>query len=710
MNQEEYNIPTYSSITDKWTTTVFKSRYEFTQYLWSQLKTPGNYGLKNTYLWRQPAVNYSTLGRYCQYEDKSKEARNWYSFEMEKFQTGLIIDSVYLDGYFYFYLNFTPIYDKVKGRIDFPRVWDSDYHYFLVMAIARGEGKNVVTIKPRQYGYSLKHVSMLIKDLYFNKDANLKIVGYDDQYISGEWSILTYMRNWLNEKTLFYRNFDPDSQYFWVQRRAVSEGILDKKKTYKGRNNTIKAVTAKHNPTKAAGGSAKIIYCTEGGIFPNLDKFYAFASPNISLGNIVTGTIYIAGAAGELKDCGPLRNFVFNPEENGFLGLPDEDNPSEKTGFFCKVIWNKSYQDPITKEIIDCYDEDGNSDLEKALYYYKLEEAQAKKKSPQDYKLWKSQYPLTLKDAFDLREDNIFPTELVSEQIARLDTFNPLKVKIKKDQEGKLKHFFCPECQIVTDWPIKASSHRDGSIVILEPPVEGAPPNLYYAGVDPIKQIRTQTSESLMSCYIFKAAHQLDGEYFNEVPVAWFTGRHQDPTETYKTVETLIHYYNAKALIENDQREFISWMIQRGNGQYMFRQREIVSINDTIGNTKIFTDDYGITTGQGKIKELLYWPTVIKYLEEVIRVEYDKEGMAYERFGVERIKDVMLLKEIAGWAPKRNTDRLMAFVFALLAVQSNKLLLNIPKTNQPIITQSFTHKFGSSPIRGTSGILRKRWK
>jgi len=142
----------------------------------------------------------------------------------------------------------------------------------------------------------------------------------------------------------------------------------------------------------------------------------------------------------------------------------------------------------------------------------------------------------------------------------------------------------------------------------------------------------------------------------------------------------------------------------------MFRQREIVSINDTIGNTKIFTDDYGITTGQGKIKELLYWPTVIKYLEEVIRVEYDKEGAAYERFGVERIKDVMLLKEIAGWAPKRNTDRLMAFVFALLAVQSNKLLLNIPKTNQPIVTQSFTHKFGSSPIRGTSGILRKRWK
>lgn len=703
-------IPTYDSKSDIWGTRTFEDYNEWLSFLWGFYENPGKIKLKNTHHWRTAAAQFEATGKYCNYNPKSKDYNNFFLKEKEKFDNGVIFDGRFVPGEMLFYLNFTNIYDKVKGRLDFPKVWDGDYIYFLYMCIAEYSNLNSVSTKCRQRGFSLKHVSRLIKRYFFGKEETLKIIGADEVYVHGEWAIASYMRDFLNTHTPFYRASDPDQTLFWKQRREVSEGIVDKKKLYKGRMNVLQGLTVRNNPNKASGGSAKEIYCTEAGLFGNLLKFIGYATPNLMLGGIKTGMICVSGASGELKDSEGLRQLIFNPRENGFLGIPDLENPDQIVGFFSPALWNYSYQDSDTGKVIDCYDEDGNSDLEKALYYYKLEEAQAKKKSPQDYKLWKSQYPLTLKDAFDLREDNIFPTELVSEQIARLDTFNPLKVKIKKDQEGKLKHFFCPECQVVTDWPIKASSHRDGSIVILEPPVEGAPPNLYYAGVDPIKQIRTQTSESLMSCYIFKAAHQLDGEYFNEVPVAWFTGRHQDPTETYKTVETLIHYYNAKALIENDQREFISWMIQRGNGQYMFRQREIVSINDTIGNTKIFTDDYGITTGQGKIKELLYWPSVIKYLEEVIRVEYDKEGMAYERFGVERIKDVMLLKEIAGWAPKRNTDRLMAFVFALLAVQSNKLLLNIPKTNQPIITQSFTHKFGSSPIRGTSGILKKRWK
>ena len=707
MQWTKKTIPEYNSKTNTWTKKEFAEYSEFLSFLQSNFKLPGSYNFTNTHHWRKPAIYFEEHNRYTPYELNSNEAGQWFDFQESLFD-GFICDSVYVPGDFYFYLNFCPIYDKIKDKNCFPTLWDSDYHYYMYLELAWYSSKDAICVKLRQKGYSLKHVSRLIKKFIFGKSLKLKIVGHDEAYVLDEWTILEGYKAFLDEHTVWYRNLNPSEVLNWENKIDVTEGFTKKKKISKGRKTVLKGYTVKTNSTKAVGGPAKEIYCTEAGKFPNLDKFVGFARPNIQMGSVKTGMIVACGAVGELKDCEPLRKYIFSPQDNGFLGVPDLQDSNQTTGFFCPYYWNYAYEDATTKSVIYCYDKDGNSDIETAKHYIKIEAEQQKKKSITEYKLWKSQYPETLRDAFDLRDDNIFPVEDISKQLSKLEMYNPILVEIKKVGDRDLKHFFAKDLDIVRDYPVKPSTVRSGAVVMFEPPKENAPSGLYYAGVDPIKQIRTVSSDSLMSCYIFKAAHQIDNEFFQEVPVAWYCGRHEDPEKTYFTVSNMLRYYNAKAVIENDSREFITWMILKNNQDLMYRRSELTMSNDVVRVSNIF-DDFGVTTGSGKMKEY-YWTLINKYLGEVIETDFMPDGTPVERLGIERIKDYMLLKELSIFHDKRNVDRMIAFALGLIAVQSNKLILNIPKTHKPLTNQpvSAKHSFGANRM-GFSSSIRKRW-
>ena len=120
------NIPTYSTETREWTTTSFETRSQFMEYVDSLWKLPGEYNLKNTHFWRESAIKFQKDKRYCDYDVKTDEAKMFWAFEKKKIGQGIIVDGLYVSGEYYFYLNFCPIIDKIKGINDFPEVWDSD--------------------------------------------------------------------------------------------------------------------------------------------------------------------------------------------------------------------------------------------------------------------------------------------------------------------------------------------------------------------------------------------------------------------------------------------------------------------------------------------------------------------------------------------------------------------------------------------------------
>lgn len=529
-------------------------------------------------------------------------------------------------------------------------------------------------------GYSLKHVSIQIKNVWFIKGSINKLLSYDETFVRANWnSIAEIYRDHLNEHTGWYRNFNPDKTLEWMQKVEIQEGILEKKKVSKGRKSKYLGYTTKGNPTKPVGGPAHTIFIDEAGINPTLNKTYRYGEENTRIGGVKTGYIYVSGAVGELKDCEPLQEFAFNPTANGFLGVKDIfANSDKEICFFVPDIWNFIYTDPETRQTIKCYDEDGNSNLEQALEFYNnWNDYQKKQLGERDYKLWKCQHPLTLQEAFEQRESNIFPTSLLKKRDMVLIGNKPMVVKLVRDSKGKLSHEFCDDVPI-TRMKVNPEENNAGAIQVIEFPPVNPPWGMYYAGVDPVWRINTSTSKSLQSITIYRGMVEKDGKLVHGYPVAVYTGRHKHIEETYDVTAKLIEYYNAKAAVESNVKDFIEWMIQKGKAKYLMRRREITLISEMIPQSTI-RDEIGVRM-EGEFKKRCL-EKVISYIEQPISTEYDLEtGESNDIYGVEKLWDRMLIKEMLEWHPKLNTDRLIAFSLALIAATSdiNRQLVVVP--------------------------------
>jgi hypothetical protein len=428
------------------------------------------------------------------------------------------------------------------------------------------------------------------------------------------------------------------------------------------------------------------LWCEESGIAPNLDKVLEYADAATKMGGVKTGQISVGGAVGELKDCKPLEEIAFNPEAHGFLGVEDvfSENPQGKIGFFFPDFWNYITQDP-DKGIIKCYDEDGNSNIELAKEYLKKEEAEQRKKGEEKFRLWKSQHPWNLQDAFAMREENPFPVDLIKEhQTLLVQTYKPLTVEIKKE-EGKLKTHFIEGFPVRT---LKVDPHKDnrGCIEIFELPVSNPPWGLYYAGIDPIAAKNTSTSKSLQSVTVYKAIHYVGDKLVMDYPVAQYTGRHPKWEDTYRTSLDLMHLYNTRTCVENNISDFIEWCIKQGESKYLMRRKEVTMLNEMVPNSTI-RDEIGVRMeGEFKKKALRFLET---YVDEIIGTEFEEDGTSHYIYGVTRIKDVMILEEFLKFNPRLNTDRIISFSLALLAARSN--------TNRNIIVETRSQDYTPRP-------------
>lgn len=672
-------IPEYQLKTDSWTEREFSTKEGFLSFVNKQLKIPGEYDLKRTDLWRQPALHFQKNKTYTLLQENTEDYRNWWKFEKTKTKNGVIYNledrEFYVTGDYYWFLNFTPIVDKVKGTDDHAEVWDGHYHLALDDLLAELYKENHAIVKARQKGISLYRTAQLLKGLWFVKNYVGKMLGYEEDFINekGSWRFLVGYRNHLNEHTPWYRNFEPDESMHWEQKQTVIEGDVYQKKKFKGLKSKLVAATTKKNVAKAVGGGISDLWCEEFGIAPNGDKVIEYAEAATKLGGIKTGNIRVGGAVGELKDCKPLEDIAFNPEANGFRGVEDvfSDNPQGKICFFFPDYWNYITED--NGVIIKCYDEDGNSNIKLAKEYLLKEEENQKKKGEEKYRLWKSQHPWSLQDAFAVREDNPFPADLIKEhQTLLIQTYKPLTVELKKEG-NKLKHHFIEGFPVRT---IKVDPNKDnrGCIEVFELPINNPPWGLYYAGVDPIVSKNTTTSKSLQSITIFKAAHYVGDKLCMDYPVAWYTGRHPKWEDTYRITLDLIQFYNARTCVENNVTSFIEWMIKEGESKWLMRRKEVVMVNEFVPTSSI-RDEIGIRMeGELKKKALQF---VEAYLEEIISTEFEEDGTSHYIYGVSRIKDIMLLEEFLKYSPRLNTDRCFPKDTKILTPSGYKLIQDI---------------------------------
>jgi len=669
----------FNTETKEWGKRRFETFTEYHSFIKSMLKFPGEYNFKNTEYWNPMARKFAKDKRYTDYALNSKEYRQFWLTERRKCEQGIIVDGVWISPDLYFFWNFCPIFNKIEMTTTHPDIWDGHYHYDLYLQLAWLEDQDGGCTKARQKGISLYHMARIAKRGWFGDRATLKVVGFEEAYLQGEWEILQNYRDHLNEHTGWYRNFQPDETFNWQFKREITEGTINKKKVTKGNKSKIKASITKRNFSKAVGGPALEVYATEAGIYQNLKKVKEYVDPNIKFGSVKTGMFVAAGAVGELKDAEDLKEMSFNPKAYNIRPVEDKFSGSmEPIAFFFPDEWNYAYKDEITGKVVKCYDQDGNSNLELAYKYLDIEEQNAKKKDESSYKLWKSQHPRTLQEAFDQREDNPFPTTMLKEQELSLIKEKPVIVSFYRDEKGKVKHKFANDVPVAK---LKPNPHEDnrGAVIIRHMPVENPPEGLYFAGIDPIWNTDTSTSKSLMSITVWMGTHERDGKYVEPYPVATYTGRHKKPSETYQICLDLIEFYNARVAVESNVKDFIEWVIRQGKSRFLMRRRELIVIQEMMPNSTI-RDEIGVRM-EGEFKKRCI-DKMVTWMENIYSTEFNLEtGESKDLYNVKKIWDTMFIKECLQYTTKLNTDRLVANCLALIAAQSytNRHIINTLK-------------------------------
>ena len=592
---------------------------------------------------------------YCDKVDGSRDFIDYWNQQKAFSYSGLLIDDkFYITGDYYFYLNFGMISFK-NGKVRPPALRDSDIWFYHLVEKAELTGKYTITAKRRQWGYSLKLLNKLLKRFWFEDRFIGKFAASDDNYLDSGWNVVEGYKDHLNEYTGWYRGLDPSKKGDWQQRTKMEDN------SYVGRKSILKTVNIKNKASAIVYGKVDEAFIDEAGIQKNLGEVLGLLDAALRDGNLVTGIVHAGGAAGNMKEAEGLKEIIYNPHGYNMLSLPNvwSSRPEEKVGIFVPAYY--SYGSFI--------DEFGNSDIEGAKQSLIEEGEKQKKKSFSDYQIFKSQNPFTLEDMFAVREENIFPLDVIEPHFEYLDKeYNPTTIEITKIQVG-FTHRISDKYDIVTDFPVKRGSNKRGAICMVEPPIPNPPFGLYYAGIDTITPIKTETSVSLQSIHIYKAAHDIDGEYSQDNLVAWYTGRSDELEETFEITLSLMEYYNVRACIENNNRNFIQYLIGKKKTHYIMRRNQLPIIKDLIVNSTVDTSDYGINiTAQMKkyLRELL-----IEYLGEIIDTEFKEDGSSYDIYGVTRIKDKMALKEMLNWSPKKNTDRIDSLALAIFAAKSN---------------------------------------
>lgn len=677
------SIPTFEN--NSWTTTVFKDRDEYKDFVTSIFIEAGpDVGYKfdeTSFEFNIEARKFQKQGYYCNSPLKSKDFMMYWDDQKAKCRNGVIYKNKgktwYLTRDYYMWLNFLPIYDKEEKRFDFAKVRDAQYHMALYEVLAELNYRHVPILKKRQIASSYFHMAKLINTYWFEEGSVNKIGASLKDYISekGSWRMLNEYRNFLNEHTAWYRPSEPDKVFSWQQRIKVRIGGRD---TYKGNKSIITGTSFEKDPTNGVGGPCTYFFHEEAGIAPKMMDTYEFMRPALQSGMITTGTFIAAGSVGDLDQCIPLKEMMLYPHKFGMFAITtdliDENKTIGETGLFIPEQWSMP-------PYIDKY---GNSLVEDALEAIYEERKQWKKDlSPEQYQLRISQKPTNIAEAFATRKESVFPPHLISHQLKRIEEGEyPVEyIDLYTDAEGKIVAKKTNKSPI-KKFPIdKTMEDKSGVICVYERPIPKSPWGTYYASIDPVGEGRTTTSDSLCSIYVYKNPTEVikdegngkvNTHFERDAIVASWCGRFDDLQKTHERLEMIIEWYNAWTLVENNVSLFIQYMISKRKQRYLVPKDQIPFLKELSSNANVFSTYGWKNTGTLFKTHLISYG--IQFTQEELDIQTNEAGEIMKtHYGVERIPDPMLLEEMKQYQPGLNVDRLVSFcsLVAFAQIQQN---------------------------------------
>jgi hypothetical protein len=206
-----------------------------------------------------------------------------------------------------------------------------------------------------------------------------------------------------------------------------------------------------------------------------------------------------------------------------------------------------------------------------------------------------------------------------------------------------------------------------------------APDNLYVTD-HAIVTHNTTTSDSLCSIYIYKNSKEVtriqaetsETSIEHGKIVASWCGRFDDLNRTHERLELLIELYNAWTVVENNVSLFIQYMISKKKQKYLVPKDQIMFLKDIGANKNVYQQYGWKNTGTLFKNHLLSYG--IEFLKEELDTVTKEDGEIVKRiYGIERIPDIMLLKEMKAYRDGVNVDRMVAYcsLIAFVKIQES---------------------------------------
>lgn len=664
--------------------------------------------LEDADYFRQAALHFLKHGCYTFLKPNSNpnsEYRKFWDEEIRRCYEGLIrpSDGAWISGYNYWFLNYQPMLvnkqvnnsSKAVRIESFPYFNEGNLWRFIYLHEARENGHHAIELAKRGCGKSYSLSTIMGHNLILgeSKETNRRnitvLTAYQKEYLSdskdGTLSKFKPAINFCFSNTPFPHLMLKNSpnEMTWQM------GYKDEYGREKGSLNQVLAVSSKDDSEKLRGKRGTILF-EEMGSFKGLLSLYDITRKSVEDGDLVFAFMYLIGTAAEDEsDFSSAKTLLYNTKSYNLHTLDnvyDKPNQGKPTfGYFFPAYVNRA----------GCYNEDGVSDVIKALIQILMARYKAKFSSdPRTVLRIIAEDPITPAEAIIKVKAAYFPINSLNERLMQIDSdpniLNDVYVgELVQDKDGEIK--FVP----TDDTPIRkfgVDNDTVGAIEIFQMPEKSRDGKIYtdryIVGNDPVDNDQAESS-SLSSTFVL--------DLFTDTIVAEYTGRHQFAEDNYEVVRKLCLFYNARCLYESNKKGLYAYFAKLScthlladTPEYL-RDKQLVKYSSFGSNQKGVNASAAINNYANNL--LRNW--LLKPVPTIITEDgEEKEIMIPNLY---RLKNRALIEELISFTPEINVDRIRAMGMAMLYREEKMILYqgNIREGNEEKASASY---LGNDPF------------
>ena len=674
---------------------------------------------------RPAALHFKEYGNYTELRpnpNPNSEYGKWIREEIRRCYEGYVreSDGMWVTGDEYFFLNYWPIAQtklngvSKKGEriIDFPEVWEGinlRCHY-IEQAINGGlydpnGGNNGCEISSRGKSKSYVMSAMIGKrfvlgeSFQVNRLVKCMATAYQKQYLNSDGILNKFQTgiDFLAVNTQFPKKRIKSS----LQDMSWVMGYYDLDTgTQRGTLNEVIGVSAKDDISKVRGKRLNLIVVEEFGSFRNVLQLYNILIPSIQEGNISFGTLYLIGTAGDDEsDFQGAQEIVYNPKGYRMYALPnvfDKEGQSKPyiTFFFPGYMNRKG-----------CYDENGNSDVTKAILEILVDRYRVKYNSSDINSITKTiaEIPITPQEAILRTRGNLFPITEITQRLTEIDSnpsfYDDVYVgDLVLNSRGEVEFIMNKSLTPIRDFPTKDNT-VEGALEIYEMPQkinDKVPYERYIASLDNYENDQAE-SMSLGSMFVL--------DLWTDRIVAEYTGRPMFADDLNEKFRLLCMFYNARGLIENNKKNTFAYFSRMTSLHLLADTPEYLKSRQILKAQSFGNSSKGVPMtvpirnfAFGLLRDWLLKPVTVSREEEGQVITSTIPNLFF-------IKDRALLKEMSVYNPDGNFDRIMSLC-QLMIYREEKMILyqgdmsksnKKPSTylgNDPFFKANYDERFG----------------